>query len=195
MKCQNDRNYRVYNFLPCRRKDYEISVSLTLQLEVPALSREFLFSFNSRPVLIMFFQSFFVLCKTQIIMCSFSKARKISSRASGKMAEFWKDLSLVSVCVPVHAALCIQFWEPSVKQTMLMERFFDLKVGKKPNAVIADDGLKLLYLWNLLKTCKYKFVCSSSSFLSGRLDGNTDSSCSFSFFAIQEATKQSAAMI
>lgn len=109
MKCQNDRNYRVYNFLPCRRKDYEISVSLTLQLEVPALSREFLFSFNSRPVLIMFFQSFFVLCKTQIIMCSFSKARKISSRASGKMAEFWKDLSLVSVCVPVHAALCIQF--------------------------------------------------------------------------------------
>lgn len=131
MKCQNDRNYRVYNFLPCGRKDYEISVSLALQLKVPALSREFLFSFTTRPVLMIFFQSFFVLCKTQIIMCSFSKARKISSRASGKMAEFWKDLSLVFVCVPVHAALLYPVLRTVCQADNVNGKIFWLKSRKK----------------------------------------------------------------
>lgn len=136
----------------------------------------------SRPVLIMFFQSFFVLCKTQIIMCSFSKARKISSRASGKMAEFWKDLSLVSVCVPVRAALSYPVLRTVCQADSVNGKIFWLKSRKKTNAMIADDGLKLLHLWNLpLKTCKYKSVCSSSSFLTGTLNGNTDSNCWFSF--------------
>jgi len=83
-------------------KDYEIRSAFTSYLLFQ------IFSSSHRSSLLIYellfaghiFPKFCAKC-SQVITCSFSKAKKISSRVAGKVVESWKDLSSFVFCVPI----------------------------------------------------------------------------------------------